>query len=111
MKTLLVVTVALLPITSIVAGDAPPKNPAPYAGSYTWNSGQYTYDALGNIVAIGGDTYGYDANNRLTGATIKGPDGTQTFSRTSPTTSSEISPRRAAAASMPPSVSTPRRTT
>jgi len=27
------------------------------------------------------NTYSYDANNRLIGATIKGPAGTQTFSR------------------------------
>src|SRR5947209_19817594 len=40
-----------------------------------------TYDSVGNVTAIGGDTYSYDANNRLTGATIKGPDGSQSFTR------------------------------
>ena len=69
-------------IRPVAAADALAKKPTPESGTYTWSSGPVHLDALGNIVAIGGDTYGYDANNRLAGATIKGPDGTQTFNRT-----------------------------
>ena len=36
----------------------------------SWNSGLYSYDGSGNITAIGGDVFVYDALNRLTSATL-----------------------------------------
>src|SRR5436305_4825665 len=51
-------------------------------GTYSWNTGQYSYDAAGNIIAIGTEAYSYDVDGRLTIATVKSPDGTQMVTRT-----------------------------
>ena len=48
--------VIVAPLT--FAGDCP-------TGTGVWCSGAYTYDGAGNIKAIGGDTYTYDAFGRL----------------------------------------------
>ena len=42
------------------------------SGAASWSSGVYAYDGSGNAKAIGGDTYRYDAHNRLTTATLSG---------------------------------------
>jgi len=66
---------------AIAQGNAPPKKAAPESGSFTWSAGPYSYDALGNVINIGTDAYTYDATGRIAGATIKGPEGSQSFSR------------------------------
>jgi len=55
------------------------------AGAQTvpsWDSGTYTYDGAGNIIAIGTDHYGYDALGRLVygaAATPQSPANAQTY--------------------------------
>jgi RHS repeat-associated protein len=44
------------------------------------NPCSYSYDLLGNITAIGSDTYNYDALNQLTSATVAASAHTQSFS-------------------------------
>jgi RHS repeat-associated protein len=48
----------------------------------SWDSGTYTYDGAGNIIAIGTDHYGYDAFGRLAygaAATPQSPTNAQTY--------------------------------
>jgi RHS repeat-associated protein len=44
----------------------------PPAGTGRWDSGTYSYDGAGNILAIGGDSYAYDTAGRLRTATVNG---------------------------------------
>ena len=39
-------------------------------GAAMWQSGAYAYDGSGNVTAIGGATYGYDAVSRLVSGTV-----------------------------------------
>ena len=66
------------------------------ATSNNWTSGTYSYDGAGNVTAIGGSTFTYDAVSRLTASSVKigvvAGTGTRRR-RQSPTTRSATSPR------------------
>ncbi len=46
------------------------------AGSPIWSTGNYGYDASGNILSIGQETFDYDRVGRLVASSVKLPDGT-----------------------------------
>ncbi|MCP3998831.1 MAG: hypothetical protein GY722_27730, partial [bacterium] len=48
----------------------PPTFGSPF--DVLWDSGAYAYDQAGNVKAIGGDSYRYDALQRLTAAAVQG---------------------------------------
>ncbi len=50
-----------------------------YDGSTRFDSGEYDYDASGNIISIGNDIFNYDAYSRLTrsGMSLLGDNGTE----------------------------------
>ncbi|MCH9647988.1 MAG: RHS repeat-associated core domain-containing protein [Deltaproteobacteria bacterium] len=45
------------------------------AGTLLWNTGNYTYDAAGNILNMGSEEFDYDRVGRLTESTVQLPDG------------------------------------
>jgi RHS repeat-associated protein len=46
----------------------------------SWTSGTFSYDAAGNITAIGSDTYFYDTAGRIVHGTAEGPSNFQEYS-------------------------------
>jgi RHS repeat-associated protein len=65
-RTLIAITLALSFIAAAQAGNAGTWTAQPNAaGSGTWDSGDYIYDALGNIINVGTDAYAYDSAQRL----------------------------------------------
>jgi RHS repeat-associated protein len=60
-RTLLLVLAILVSNAAAFAQSCPPGN--------SWCSGTYAYDAMGNIRAIGADTYVYDTAGRLVSGT------------------------------------------
>jgi RHS repeat-associated protein len=46
----------------------------PEAGPWSWTTGNYAYDASGNITAIGLQSFAYDTRGRLVDATLVRPD-------------------------------------
>lgn len=74
-----VLSLLVIVATAVTNIEAQPTAGAPVNDGLTWTSGAYTYDAAGNIVAVGTPstpgtqgyrTYGYDQVSRLTRATI-----------------------------------------
>jgi RHS repeat-associated protein len=53
-------------------GMARPKSISASGAGASWSTGNYTYDAAGNIAAIGTKSFGYDGVNRLTSYTDAG---------------------------------------
>ena len=77
----------------LYAADAPPAipqavaalahlKPAPKTGPSSWTAGPYHYDGAGNIIAIGSESFAYDALSRLATATVRGPDLTSLQTQT-----------------------------
>jgi len=81
------IVLCLVPAVLCAAGDEsaaplkqPPRavtalqqlalKPGPDAGTYSWSTGAYSYDAAGNIIAVGNEYYTYDVRGRLTAAHV-----------------------------------------
>ena len=65
-------TLMLFFTLSLQAGTRPPA--AVQSGPYSWTTGDYQYDATGNIIAIGQWTFAYDPLNRLAASHVTTPD-------------------------------------
>ena len=83
--TLLLVSALLAPTGRADDAAAPPDAAAmaalgiarpvtPNAGPWSWTTGNYAYDASGNITAIGTQSFAYDTRGRLVDATLVRPD-------------------------------------
>jgi len=56
--------------TSLDASGIIPRPSRIYSSVSGFDTGQYSYDGAGNILAMGSDTFGYDNRSRLTSSTV-----------------------------------------